>query len=320
MESVLRQTHRPIEIIISDDGSTDETAGLADSLARDHPDAIRVVHNPKRGAGPAREAGRQVARGEFIQYLDSDDLLAPEKFAVQVRALRANTECGVAYGRSRYATLDGTVLADPWRWTGRVIPELFPSLLMYRWWCTHTPLYRRSVSDAVGPWSDLRYSQDWEYDARVGALNTKLVYCDSIVGEQRAHQGARQTGTGLWLEPKDRLRFFSLLYRHAVRAGVSAEAAEMKHFSRWVFYHARDCAAAGDAEAAQGCFELSLEASGRPGWDLRLYGIASRALGWRSAGRISRWLVSATGRRPGKFTQTLSDGGRARSVSESHAR
>ncbi|MSV36160.1 MAG: glycosyltransferase [Bryobacterales bacterium] len=87
VDSVLAQTCRNIEIVIVDDGSTDETAVLCDQLAREH-EVIRALHIPHRGrAGLAREAGRRVARGEYIQYLDSDDLIMPEKFTKMVAAL-----------------------------------------------------------------------------------------------------------------------------------------------------------------------------------------------------------------------------------------
>src|SRR5262245_21086983 len=75
--SVLAQTYRPIEIIIVDDGSTDATPEIAQSLASAHPTEIRWLRIINGGPGAAREAGRRCARGAFIQYLDSDDLLHP---------------------------------------------------------------------------------------------------------------------------------------------------------------------------------------------------------------------------------------------------
>ena len=92
--SVIAQSYRPVEVIIVDDGSTDDTAAVAHALAAEQRDIIRVLHQPNGGVGRAREAGRLAARGEFIQYLDSDDLLLPGKFEHQIAALDAQTGSG----------------------------------------------------------------------------------------------------------------------------------------------------------------------------------------------------------------------------------
>jgi hypothetical protein len=293
VESVLAQTYRPLEVIVSDNGSTDETPQVAAALAAQHPESVRCTREERQGPGPAREAGRQLARGEFVQYLDSDDLLRARKFEIQVRALRQRPDCGVAYG---YACLrDGDAIARdaPFKWTGRELPELFPWLLVDRWWTTNTPLYRRSVCDAVGPWSDLRWSQDWEYDGRVGALRTKLVHCAEWVCDWRRHPGARQTSPADWREPlraRERKRFLGLLLGHARRAGVTPERPEMQHFSRWLFQTARLCGAAGLPEDAAECFAWAKDAAGperasRP--DFRFYEAGAHAIGWRWMGRLT---------------------------------
>lgn len=286
VESVLAQTYRPIEIIISDDGSTDGAAQVADQLAAAHPEFIRAVHNPNRGAGPAREAGRQLARGEFVQHLDSDDLLLPRKFEVQVQALREHPECGAVYGYIRLVNADGSVLDKPYKGSGEAIPYLFPRLLVERWWNTDCPIYRRSVCDAIGPWTDLRYSQDWEYDARVGAVKTRLAHVPEYVCVQRQHGGPRQTGHGRWLRPVDRVRFFSLLLQYARQAEVAADSPEVAFFSRWVFLNARQCGALGDAASAQRLYELARETSPVPGLKLHLTGAVARVIGWVATGRV----------------------------------
>lgn len=287
VDSALAQTYPQIEIIISDDGSTDDTRAWVQGLMERIPDRVLYVRNDNAGPGPAREAGRQLARGEFIQYLDSDDLLLPRKFELQVAALRARPECGVAYGHTRLATMDGQVLADPFKWTGKERSRLFPALLVDRWWCTHTPLYRRSVTDVVGPWSSLRYSQDWEYDARVGALGTPLVFCDQPVSVHRQHQGTRQTGHGKWLDSAGRVVFFRSLWAAATRAGAMADDAESRHFSRWVFRHARECAASGEEAAARQLLDLATEvAVARSKDECAIYRKASDWLGWQ---RVSVW-------------------------------
>jgi glycosyltransferase involved in cell wall biosynthesis len=306
VESVLAQTWRPIEIIISDDGSTDETTALGRELAAQHPDTIRYVWNSNRGAGPAREAGRQLARGEFIQYLDSDDLLWQRKFEVQVKALREHPECGAAYGWIRLCPEGALPRGEPHKWSGREMGELFPALLVDRWWNTNAPLWRRSVCDAIGPWTDLRFSQDWEYDARAGALRVKLAYCPEFVTDQRHHEENRQTGTGRWLSPSDRVRFFASLMTHARTAGVPIDSDEMRHFSRWVFSHARQCGLLGDADAARKCLEIALTASGDRSRDLRIYKGLATALGWVSAARLASWLDRVRLHAAGRHTQKQS--------------
>ncbi len=306
VESVLAQTYRPIEVIISDDGSTDDAGLVADRMAGEHPAVIRVVHNPNRGAGLAREAGRAVAKGEFIQYLDSDDRLLPRKFELQVQALRMRPDCGAAYGYIQRYGADDSADRVPLKWSGRELPTLFPWLLVDRWWNTDCPLFRRSVCDATGPWTDLRYSQDWEYDARVGALGVRLAHVKDFVCEYRQHGGERQTGSGKWLSPPDRVRFLSLLFRHARTAGVALRTPEMRHFSRWAFLNARQCAEAGDAASARACLALAGEAAGGTTPDMRVFKALASVLGWGNAARLASWAIARTGRRPGVGTLPLS--------------
>src|SRR5262249_24694081 len=97
VSSALQQTYPQLEVIIVDDASTDDTPQVIASLCgRDS--RVRSVRRENGGPGLARETGRQAARGEFIQYLDSDDLLLPRKFELQVAALRADPRAGIAYG------------------------------------------------------------------------------------------------------------------------------------------------------------------------------------------------------------------------------
>ena len=156
VQSVLDQEYRPIEIIIVDDGSTDETLATAQILERNHADIVRVISKTNGGPGLAREHGRQRAQGEFIQYLDSDDVLLPGKFVAQVNALRDAPAAGVAYGLTRFRQTNGESVPGPWKGSGVRRDTMFPSFLTERWWDTPTPLYRAAVCHAAGPWTDLR--------------------------------------------------------------------------------------------------------------------------------------------------------------------
>ncbi|MGD9613564.1 MAG: glycosyltransferase family 2 protein [Kiritimatiellia bacterium] len=302
VQSALDQRHPQVEVLLCDDGSTDGTERTIDELAGRAPDRIRALHLPPRGPGPAREAGRLAARGEFIQYLDSDDLLLPDKFSLQIAALRARPECGIAYGITRLVDEQDRILADPFKWTGRNVPRLFPGLLVDRWWCTHTPLYRRETCDRIGPWSDLRYSQDWEYDARAGALDAPLAFVDRPVSHHRQHAGVRQTQGGRWLAPPDQIRFFRALLAGAQAVAVAKETPEMKHFVRWTFAAARAAARAGDAASASGLLGLAESAAVGSACSLRFYRHLSERLGWRAVAVGSETLRALRPRRFGRET------------------
>ena len=86
--SVLAQSWRPIEIIIVDDGSSDDTVHVAEDMKSQHPEITHVLRQKNAGPGVARQTGLNVARGEFVQFLDSDDLLLPSKFELQISGLR----------------------------------------------------------------------------------------------------------------------------------------------------------------------------------------------------------------------------------------
>jgi glycosyltransferase involved in cell wall biosynthesis len=286
VDSVLSQSYRPIEIILVDDGSTDETPNVLDQMALEQPNTIRVIHKENGGPGLAREAGRLVTRGEFIQYLDSDDWLLPGKFEMQVQALRDHPECGIAYGISRLVDEKGNTLQEPSKWTGRRYEYLFPALLVDRWWHTHTPLYRRSVSDAAGPWPKQR-PEDWDLEARMGALKTRLIFCNTAVSCQRNHYSDNRVSRGNWNSYLlDEAWFLPRLYQCALQAGVKGNAPEMRHFSRWAFMRARHLGAMGKNEIAWKLLSLAQKSALYPDIFMKLVEFTARSIGWRLTGKI----------------------------------
>jgi len=84
LDSLLAQTHRPLEIIVVDDGSIDDTAAVMQDYRERHSE-VHLISQPHRNVGPARNAGLSVARGEYISLVDADDWVEPEFYAELVR-------------------------------------------------------------------------------------------------------------------------------------------------------------------------------------------------------------------------------------------
>jgi len=104
IDSVLFQSFSDYELIVVDDGSTDGTRAIVEDYRRWRPDLVRLVQHPdgrNHGMSAARNRGLSAARGEFIAFLDADDVWTPDKLKEQVAILRAHPEVGLVYGRAR---------------------------------------------------------------------------------------------------------------------------------------------------------------------------------------------------------------------------
>jgi len=295
VESVLAQTWRPIEIVIVDDGSTDETPQVEEQLREAFPEIVRVLHQGNAGPGAARQAGMSIAQGEFVQFLDSDDRLLPDKFSLQVRGLRSDAEAGISYGKS-YIIRDGARVFGTGEEGLAGQSTLFPNLLSTRIWQTAAPLYRHELLLRIGPWPTKRTLEDWEYDSLAGAMGVKLHYCEEYVSEYVNHPGLRLCQ--MWMVDsgamKDRISAYFAVHKNAVRAGMRQDAPEMQRFARSLFWMARNAGVYGLTDEAEQLFRLARSIEVRPGLEYRVFSASIRLLGWRRtsvlAESIGRWL------------------------------
>jgi len=259
IESVLAQTWRPIEILVIDDGSTDETRSVLQNLALKFHE-IHLFRQENAGPGAARQVGVEAANGEFIQFLDSDDLLMPGKFEKQIAKLQENPDCGVCYGWTIRYPLGGEKNLEPVKWTGKKINTMFPSFLSDRWWDTSTPLYRAKIIHENGPWLALGQEEDWEYDCRLAAKGVNLAWVTEIVSETRV---LKESSLSFAPDPStnilsDRCTARKHILGHARVAGIERTDPNLQTFLDGSFLVARQAALSGlTNEARQLVAELN---------------------------------------------------------------
>jgi glycosyltransferase involved in cell wall biosynthesis len=150
VESVLEQAIEGLEIIVVDDGSTD---GSARFISQQFPD-IRLVQTDNGGASRARNIGTRLASGQFIQYLDADDLLTPGKLDAQLRAMLMG-RADVVYGDWRELRAGADGVYRPGRPVARSIEGDPPIALVTDFWCPPAAyLFRRDIVDRAGGWDE----------------------------------------------------------------------------------------------------------------------------------------------------------------------
>jgi glycosyltransferase involved in cell wall biosynthesis len=181
IDSVVAQTYRHHEIVVVDDGSSDETA---DVCAR-YPD-VRYLRQQNAGLSAARNAGLGISCGEYVVFLDADDRLLPEALQLGVNGLHANPDCAFISGHYRYLKADGTL----WREHAQapVDADRFRALLERNYIGMHaTVMYRRQVLEAVGGFDTrLRSCEDYELYFRI-VRDHEVATHGEVVAEYRLH-------------------------------------------------------------------------------------------------------------------------------------
>ena len=184
IETALGQTHHPVEVVVVDDGSTDETRAV---VAR-YPPGIRYIWQENRGLAAARNAGMAVSRGAFLVFLDSDDRLLPNALEAGLACHRAHGGCAFVYGTYCYIDAHGRRLGPPFCRTPT--PDPYAALLRKNHIGMHaTVMYQRDALERAGGFNpSLRAGEDYDVYLRI-ARHDRVAYHHTLVAEYRRHSG-----------------------------------------------------------------------------------------------------------------------------------
>lgn len=169
IDSVLAQTYSPIECIVVDDGSSDDTRQVLEGYG----DRIRAIHQVNRGPSAARNNGIAAARGRYLGFLDADDVWKPRKIERQLEMLEADAETGAVGCAVELVAEGGAPRAVQPRPTTPQLPERLRRVAVRDHWVEGSgsgALVPRTVLDAVGGFDEeMRAAEDWDLWLRIAA-------------------------------------------------------------------------------------------------------------------------------------------------------
>lgn len=179
LNSVGQQSHAPLEIIVVDDGSTDDSAAKVEAFAATHPKLfINLIRKANGGVSTARNAGMKAAKGDYIALLDADDEWLPQKLSLQMEILAQHPEIdllganrnGETVKRSFFKKFDHLTLISANR-------------LLYKWlFQPSTVIFKRYLLDRVGYFDEKqRYAEEGNYWLRIGKQHQCALLNESLV-------------------------------------------------------------------------------------------------------------------------------------------
>lgn len=175
IESILAQSRPCDQVVVVDNCSTDRSAEIARGYA-----GVEVIPEPRLGIGAARNAALRAARGDYLAFLDADDLWRPGKIALQLAALEADPELSLVFGHVQQFV--SPELGEKRAMALRVPDAPQPGLYI------GAMLARRAACEAIGPWAeDVRVSDGLSFLLRVRELGLKQAMLPETVTMRRVH-------------------------------------------------------------------------------------------------------------------------------------
>lgn len=246
IESILFQDYTDLEVILIDDGSSDESGRICDEYAQKD-SRIKVIHQPNRGAAAAKNAGLQAATGEYLSFVDSDDFLEPNAYSHMVQLLQEH-EADVVQCSYRDVFKNRTIdhlVSQRQEILG--VAE-FLTLFTKDWTCAlmTDKLYKRTLFDGV--FFEIGHKIDDEYFTYRGIMNA-----EKIVRDDRIVYNYRRRASSVMLSPTsaqqivcDRIDYLSKRRRIVIERFPQLRSAYDSHFLNMMIILSRDANATAE--------------------------------------------------------------------------
>lgn len=205
IDSVLSQTYRDFEIIVIDDGSTDNTKDMIMECAKKNPDKVRYFYQKKSGPSAARNKGIIETKGDYIAFLDADDLWCQNKLSLQMEYFEKNPEITLSATEFEFIDSEGKLLGYSNRrekipTDGYILNYIFEHYLL-----TSTIMLKKEVFKKIGFFDEtLQNAEDTDIQLRI-ATHFRIGLLEKRLVKYRQHD-ASLTRTKEVLRGKDRIR------------------------------------------------------------------------------------------------------------------
>jgi glycosyltransferase involved in cell wall biosynthesis len=198
LDSALGQDYDALEVLVVDDGSTDDLAARVGPYLGDP--RVCLLTQENRGLAAARNRGITAARGDYYKFLDADDWLAPTAISKQVAAFQADAALGLVYCDLQRVGADGQPADDySVAWARRVLNgDILPSLLVGGYFTPHTVLVPRRVLERVGRFDEsLGATEDTELWMRIVCEGYSAQFVPERLAFYRLHDANMTRDTAL---------------------------------------------------------------------------------------------------------------------------
>lgn len=200
--SVLGQTHERVELVVVDDGSTDNSPALLANLGSQHPGRVRLLRTERAGPYPARNVGLKHAQGAYVAFLDADDWWLPETIQKLLHAIQAH-DADIAY--CGWQNVGPGVASNPYVPPAYELDDPVAHFLRSCPWPIHAALMRRDIVERLGGFSERRFtSMDYDFWLRALGLTRRIVLVPEVLAFYRWH-GAGQISAVKWRQVLDAL-------------------------------------------------------------------------------------------------------------------